>query len=194
MAAEGAIAELTDRSTHELRRAWRRFYRGEPPVGLSRDLMIRALANKMQERAFGGPSPTMKRRLNTLTREFEKGASFDPGVMLKAGATLVRQWRGRTHTVLVLEDRFEYEGQHYRSLTMIAERITGAHWSGPRFFGVTKRTSRSLFTAAGPRDEWAGSQGDAAERNDPLRGLHPQVVRGGARTGVQFAAGATRSL
>jgi hypothetical protein len=56
---------------------------------------------------------------------------------------LVRQWRGHTHTVLVREDGFEYEGQRYRSLTVIAERITGAHWSGPRFFGVSKRARAS---------------------------------------------------
>jgi hypothetical protein len=151
MAAEGEIAGLADRPTHELRLAWRKVYRREPPVGLSRDLVIRALANKLQERAYGGPSASMKRRLNTLAGEFEKGGlSFDLGVVLKAGARLVRQWRGHAHTVLVLEDGFEYEGQRYRSLTMIAARITGAHWSGPRFFGVTKRTSRSLSTAAGP--------------------------------------------
>ena len=65
--------------------------------------------------------------------------SFDPGGILKIGATLVRQWRGHTHTVLVREEGFEYEGQRYRSLTVIAERITGAHWSGPRFFGLGKR-------------------------------------------------------
>ena len=59
--------------------------------------------------------------------------------MLKTGATLVRQWRGFTHTVLVREDGFEYEGRRYRSLTVIAEQITGAHWSGPRFFGLGKR-------------------------------------------------------
>jgi hypothetical protein len=58
----------------------------------------------------------------------------------------VRQWRGNAHTVLVIEDGFEYEGQRYRSLSMIAERITGAHWSGPRFFGLIKRTSRSPNT------------------------------------------------
>jgi hypothetical protein len=51
----------------------------------------------------------------------------------------VRQWRGRAHTVLVREDGFEYEGQRYRSLTVIAEQITGAHWSGPRFFGLGKQ-------------------------------------------------------
>ena len=54
------------------------------------------------------------------------------------------RWRGHTHTVLVREDGFEYDGQHYRSLTVIAERITGAHWSGPRFFGLTKQARASL--------------------------------------------------
>jgi hypothetical protein len=113
--------------------------------------MIRALANQMQERAYGRPSLAMERRLNTLAGEFEKGRlSFDPGVVLKSGAKLVREWRGRAYTVVVLENGFEYEGQRYRSLTMIAARITGAHWSGPRFFGLIKRASRSLSTAAGP--------------------------------------------
>jgi hypothetical protein len=151
---EAEIAGLPDRSTPELRLAWRKVYRREPAVGLSRDLIIRALANLMQERAYCGPSRSVRRCLNTLAGAFEKGSvSFDPGVGLKTGARLVRQWGGHAHTVLVLDDGFEYEGQRYRSLTMIADRITGAHWSGPRFFGVTKRTSRSLFTAAGPSDE-----------------------------------------
>ena len=146
---EAEIAGLRDRSTHELRLAWRSFYRGDPPLGLSRDLMIRVLANKMQERAHGGPSHSLKRRLKTLAGEFEKGSlSLYPGVVLKTGVRLVREWGGHTHTVLVVEDGFEYEGQRYRSLTMIAARITGAHWSGPRFFGVTKRTSGSRSTAA----------------------------------------------
>jgi Protein of unknown function (DUF2924) len=151
MPAEHEIAELADQPTHQLRLAWQKLYRREPPVGLSRDLMIRVLANKIQEHAHGGPSASLKRRLNTLAGEVEKGRlSFDPGVVLKTGARLVRQWGGHTHTVLVLADGFEYEGQRYRSLTMIAAQITGAHWSGPRFFGVTKRTSGSLPTAAEP--------------------------------------------
>jgi len=62
--------------------------------------------------------------------------AVDPGLVLKAGTILVRQWRGHTHTVLVHNDGFEHEGQRYRSLTAIAERITAAHWSGPRFFGL----------------------------------------------------------
>ena len=118
--------------------------------GLSRDLLIRALAHELQERAAGGASRAMRRRLQTLAGEFEKkSASFHPGIVPKTGTTLVRQWRRHTHTVLVREDGFEYEGQHYRSLTVIAERITGAHWSGPRFFGLTKRASALIGAEAG---------------------------------------------
>jgi hypothetical protein len=133
------IAGLVDRSTTELRCAWRTLHHTGPPLGLSRDLIIRGLADKLQQRAHGGPSRALHRRLQTLTGALEKGAlSVDLGIVLKTGTTLVRQWRGHTHTVLVGEDGFEYEGQRYRSLTVIAEQITGAHWSGPRFFGVSK--------------------------------------------------------
>src|SRR6516225_4121107 len=144
------IAELADRSTHELRLAWRQLHHTKPPHELSRDLLIRALANQLQERIHGRASGALRRRLQALAGEFDRdGASFDPGLVLKTGTTLVRQWRGQAHTVLVREDGFEYEGQRYRSLTMIAERITGAHWSGPRFFGLTKRPRASVGAAAG---------------------------------------------
>jgi Protein of unknown function (DUF2924) len=146
---ERQIAELVDRSTQDLRVAWRELHRTEPPSGLSRDLLIRALAHRLQEQAHGGTSRAQRRRLQRLAREFEKGSgSSDPGIMLRTGTTLVRQWRGHTHTVLVGEDGFEYEGRHYRSLTVIAERITGAHWSGPRFFGLIKRARGLIGEAA----------------------------------------------
>ena len=145
---DGEIAGLLSRSTQDLRLSWRELHRSGPPLGLSRDLMIRALPNELQERAHGGPSAALRRRLQTMTRELEKGASsFDPSTVPKTGTTLVRQWRGHTHTVFVREDGFEYEGQHYRSLTVIAERITGAHWSGPRFFGLTQRARAPVAEA-----------------------------------------------
>jgi hypothetical protein len=134
------IAGLVDRSTQELRGAWRILHHTGPPLGLSRDLIIRGLADELQTRAHGGPSRALQRRLQILAGEFEKGArSFHSGRVLKTGATLVRQWRGQTHAVLVREDGFEYDGRRYRSLTVIAAKITGAHWSGPRFFGVSKQ-------------------------------------------------------
>ena len=141
---DGEIAGLVGQSTQELRRVWRTLHHTGPPMGLSRDLIIRGLADKLQQRAHGGPSRALQRRLRTLAAEFEKGArSFDPDGVLKNGSTLVRQWRGHTHTVFIREDGFEYDGQRYRSLTMIAERITGAHWSGPRFFGLSKQAHPS---------------------------------------------------
>jgi hypothetical protein len=141
---DGEIAGLVDRSTQELRRAWRKLHHTGPPLGLSRDLMIRGLADELQQRAYGDPGRALQRRLQILAGEFGKGArSFDPGRVPKTGASLVRQWRGHTHTVLVREDGFEYQGRRYRSLTVIAEQITGAHWSGPRFFGVSKRARAS---------------------------------------------------
>ena len=145
---DGEIAELVDRSTQELRRAWRTLHHTGPPLGLSRDLIIRGLADKLEQRA-GGPSRALQRRLRILAGEFEKDAlSFDPGIVLKTGATLVRQWGGHAHTVLVREDGFEYDGQRYRSLTVIAERITGAHWSGPRFFGLASERVHSSRQAS----------------------------------------------
>jgi hypothetical protein len=132
--ADRQIAELLERSTPELRLAWRQWYRTDPPPGLSRDLLIRALAHQLQEQRKGGASRRLSRRLRTLARE------IGPSIALKTGTTLVRQWRGHAYTVLVRDDGFGYEGQHYRSLSVIAERITGAHWSGPRFFGLTKRS------------------------------------------------------
>jgi hypothetical protein len=143
-ALENEIGSLMGLPTHELRIAWRRLYRTEPPRCMHRDLMIRALAYRLQERAHGGLVPATRRKLRSLVTEMEANgvAVFDPGVALKPGARLVREWAGRTHTVIVLEDGFEYDGERYPSLTKIAAKITGAHWSGPRFFGIGKTSER----------------------------------------------------
>ena len=144
-ALDNEIGALQGLPTHELKIAWRQLYRSDPPRSMPRDLMIRALAYRMQERAHGGLAPATKRKLRSLVAELEaKGTQvFDPGVVLKPGARLVREWAGRTHTVIALEDGFDYEGERYASLSKIAARITGAHWSGPRFFGIGKTRDRS---------------------------------------------------
>ena len=92
---EAEIAGLLDRSTKELRLAWRRLHRTEPPFGISRDLLIRSLAYDLQQRAHGGPNFRLRRRLQTLAAASERGArAVDSGVVLKAGSTVVREWRG----------------------------------------------------------------------------------------------------
>jgi len=83
---EAEIAGLLDRSTQELRPAWRKWRRTEPPLGLSRDLLIRALAYDLQERAHGGPSAALRRRMRRLAGDLEKGAlCVDAGVVPKTG-------------------------------------------------------------------------------------------------------------
>src|SRR5260370_9281714 len=146
------IAALEGAATQDLRIAWRRLYRGEPPRCMIRDLLIRAIAYRMQERVHGGLAPALKRRLRGLVAEIEaKGTeAFDPGIVLKPGARLVREWAGKTHTVVVLENGFDYDGDRYPSLSKVAERITGAHWSGPRFFGIRRTISRPALAAEAP--------------------------------------------
>ena len=127
MELESEIAALGGLSAHDLRIAWRRLYRDQPPRSMSRDLMIRAIAYRMQERAHGGLAPATRRRLRSLVEEIEtKGTdAFDSGIALKPGARLVRDWAGQAHTVIMIEDGFEYHGERYPSLTKIAARITG---------------------------------------------------------------------
>jgi hypothetical protein len=123
----------------ELRHEWRRLYRSEPPR-ISRDLLMRGIGYRLQEIQHGGLGKSTRRKLKTLAKMFrtEGRVAPDPGLSLKPGARLVREWHGRTHTVTVTEDGFEYACVSYPSLTKIAKKITGAHWSGPRFFGLVR--------------------------------------------------------
>ena len=133
------IAGLSELTIFELRTEWRRHHRMPLPMRLSRDLLIRGIAYKMQEQAFGGLSKTMRRRLATPHQSAEDGGSVRvPSIVLKPGTRLIREWHGETCSVLVQKDGFQWRGTTYRSLTTIAKEITGAHWSGPRFFGLTK--------------------------------------------------------
>ena len=145
-ALRARLDRLRDLDGAALREEWRRLVRSEPPR-ISRDLMMRAIAYRLQELEFGGlpkwarQSLAGARRPGPVPPMQAGGADAETGsaAPLKPGARLVREWHGRTHTVAVLDDAFEFEGRRYRSLTQIAREITGAHWSGPRFFGLTKR-------------------------------------------------------
>ena len=138
---EGRIIALEALTTANLQIEWRRLYRTMPPTRLSRDLLIRGVAHRVQEQAHGGLSLSTKRRLRSLSDDADQrgGAAAAPAIALKPGTKLVREWHGHAHTVSVLDDGFEYQGERYPSLTRIARRITGVHWSGPLFFGISKR-------------------------------------------------------
>ena len=123
-----------------LRSEWRRLFRRDAPR-LSRDQMIRVIAYRIQENAFGGLPNAVERRLAKLTGTFKsEGRIVAPSPpKVKPGARLIREWHGRTHVAAVVDGGFEYQGKTFPSLTAIAVEITGAHWSGPRFFGLVRR-------------------------------------------------------
>ena len=135
------LLRLTQLTTFELRNAWRHLHRMPPPMRLSRDLLLRGITYKLQERALGGLSKSLQRKLRTSAGSALSGGTHktvEPAV-LRPGMRLVREWRGVTHSVLVHADGVEWRGQRYRSLSTVAREITGAHWSGPRFFGLTSK-------------------------------------------------------
>jgi hypothetical protein len=133
------LARLSTETIFELRGEWRRQHRMPPPMRLSRDLLMRGITFKLQERLFGGLSKSIVRKLEGLNFDSETNSAHKPPpISLKAGIRLIREWRGVTHTVLVQPQGFEWNGRRYRSLTIVAQKITGAHWSGPRFFGLRK--------------------------------------------------------
>ena len=105
-------------SLDELRREWRRLYHYDPPR-ISRDLLILGIAHRLQEIQHGGLGKATLRKLATLAKTLRATGRVGPtpSLNLKPGARLVREWHGRTHTVTVTEDGFEYAGTSYPSLT-----------------------------------------------------------------------------
>ena len=139
---EEQLTALTQMPSHKLREHGRKIYRAVPPRRIPRDLLMRAAAYQIQERACGGLDRKTKRRLRTLARTLETDGRLplSSGPDLKPGAKLIREWHGKTYTVTALEEGFEFGGKRYRSLSRIAREITGARWSGMRFFGLAKNT------------------------------------------------------
>ena len=128
------ITRLESLAPDQLREEWRCLHQTPPPKRLSRDILLRGITYKMQENAFGGLSKAIRRKLQPIEALPEKKRS--PRPLFKPGTRLVREWHGVTHTVVILADGVEWRGQRYRSLSVVAREITGAHWSGPRFFGL----------------------------------------------------------
>ncbi len=136
------LQALVEMNYDALRAEWRRLYRAPPPKRVSRDLLMLGVGWKVQERAYGGLGVATKRRLADLAKTVERNGDVTRNrvARLKPGAKLVREWCGETHTVIVLEDSFEWNDRRGRSLSVIAREITGVHWSGPRFFGLNGKT------------------------------------------------------
>jgi hypothetical protein len=156
-ACREALSRLPTLDIGELRRHWRALYKSDASPHLSRELLLRAVAYRMQEVALGGLRPARQRQLRQMAQQLnETGAANTPARPgLKPGTRLMREWQGRTYDVLVLDDGFSWQNTHYRSLSALARKITGTAWSGPLFFGLksNRTAAHRPSQLPGPADE-----------------------------------------
>jgi hypothetical protein len=162
------IADIRSLAPDGLRRRWRAVFGRKPPVGLSKDLLGRMIAMRIQEQAFGGLDRDSLTLLDGLARR-----AGPPRRQLKPGTVLLREYQGQRHTVTVGREGFDWQGTTYPSLSAIARAITGTAWSGPRFFAL-----REAGAGAKPNSK------SAAGRN---HGRHQPRAAGG-RHGSQISA------
>jgi hypothetical protein len=198
---EEELSRLPDLSLGQLKARWFAL-KGMPlPKFMRRGLMTRAVAYAIQEAAFGGLDPTSRKRLKTLAAQIvPTGAKPPPRPnRVKPGTRLIREWKGRTHDVMVLEDGFAWRGRRYASLSVIARAITGTRWNGWVFFGLKQQEERRVAGTALPaavakvrqRDVQRGSGGvggaNAASRRLPGRddglALQTMVDNSGEQSG-----------
>ncbi|NQV74182.1 DUF2924 domain-containing protein [bacterium] len=133
------LAGIPDLPRKVLVECWEKAYGGPSPKGISRRLLEFSAAYQLQAKAFGGLKPTTRRKLRHMATG--KKTTNAPVLQqlaktLQPGTRLVREWHGRTYSVEVTEDNFRCDGETYKSLSQVAHAITGARWSGPRFFGL----------------------------------------------------------
>ena len=143
-ALAAGLESLTNLNLHGLRKEWANHYSSRAPLAMSPELLQRAIGFKIQEKALGGLNRRTQLRLSSLKSALGRGKA--PTVerlspTLKSGTKLLREWQGKVHEVLALDDGgFAYAGKTYRSLTTIAMQVTGIHQSGPKFFGLKMPT------------------------------------------------------
>ena len=139
------VASLSKLGIDELRERWKATFGKEPSRDISRSFLTRAIAYRLQEKAFGGLKSSTRRLLGEFSHDEAKGAALAaaPSRIVKPGAVLVREWRGISHQVSVLEKGFCFRSKRFRSLSEVAREITGTRWSGPLFFGLKRSQEES---------------------------------------------------
>ena len=153
------VAALDGLATPDLRARWRELYGKEPPR-FNRQFLIKRLAYRIQELAYGGLSDDTRARLarvlkeegyNDLGVKTGRRAVHDSEKRLTPGTVLVREHDGDLHHVNVVTTGFEYRGLHFKSLSAVARHITGVQWNGPRFFGLRRATTPPKVKVADER-------------------------------------------
>jgi DUF2924 family protein len=132
------LEALTTASPQELKNHWEKLYRSTPPKGMSRKLVIRACAYRMQTKAYGGLRSSERRALVAHGSKDRSEVPVSDGG-LQPGTRLVRDYQGISHVVDVVEDGFRWDNRTFTSLSAVARAITGTRWNGLVFFGLKKR-------------------------------------------------------
>ena len=138
IAIDRELAQLARSPIAVLRARWLGEFRCEPPPAFGPDLLRRSLAYKLQEDAYGKHPAATQRELDRLVTALEQNPTARAVLQrrVKPGSVLVRDWKGKSHRVTVLDRALPIDGKTYTSLSEIARQITGTRWNGPRFFGL----------------------------------------------------------
>lgn len=141
---EDRIKLLPAQSRLALLALWKELFGAPAPAGLRRELLVKFLAYRIQEQAYGGLSQATRKRLKDLARRIEQDPQIELSAapQIKIGTRLIREWQGKPHCVTIVESGFEYAGKRYASLSEIARLITGTRWSGPLFFRLRTNQAR----------------------------------------------------
>lgn len=142
-AVSGQLDHLITLDAVELRTLWPDHFGVPPPPRMRRDMLTRIIAHEVQARAYGGISKSATKALDRVAAvefgELDDKRPRSTERRLAPGARLVREWRGTTHEVCVMEKGFAWSGRTYRSLSAVAHAITGTRWNGPAFFGLRSK-------------------------------------------------------
>ena len=133
---EQEVEGLRRLSRQQLKDRWRALYKTAPPAAFTPDLMARGIAWRLQEKALGGVPPDVRRVVTGSGEGTPLRRRTPARAALRPGNRLVRRWRGRTYVVEVTDAGLVYDGASFSSLSVIASKITGTRWSGPKFFGL----------------------------------------------------------
>jgi DUF2924 family protein len=142
------IASLSKLDIDELRERWKAVFGKATSQEIGRSFLTRAIAYRLQERAYGGLKPSTCRLLARAVEETMTGSPKRPQSRIaQSGTILIREWQGNAHRVTMLDDGVSFNGKRYRSLSEVARKITGSRWSGPRFFGLRSQVTENNHAA-----------------------------------------------
>jgi Protein of unknown function (DUF2924) len=139
-AIERKVEEISKLDLSSLRSRWQKTFGGDAPPGLYREFIARALAYRVQAKAYGDLDRATRQLLERVARGGESELDADRPI-LKPGTILVREWKGTLHRVTVLQRGFAWNGETYASLSATAGAITQSKWNGHAFFGLRQRKS-----------------------------------------------------